>query len=352
MRIKRSGLAAWASIVALSSLGCGGSGAPAGGPAGSPRFLFVTNGNSDWWNAVQKGMEDGGQAFGARVEMRRNDKETPGQIRILEDALSMPDIKGVAVSVYESKAPGIADALRELRGQGKLVITIDSDIAPDRADVRQAYIGTNNVKAGEAAGRASKTLRPEGGDVCLFVGTSSAANARERLSGFFGGAGPSFQQTEVFDDNGDFAKAAANVQTAISKYKDVDVLVGLWSYNGPKIAEEVGASPQVRERVSVVTFDLDELAVGHLERGTIDASVCQNPYEMGFQGVRLLKALLDGDDAAIEEVLPDGKARDTGVRVIVPKADSPVLENAKSGDDVITIDEMKSWLASKGLKSS
>ena len=33
--------------------------------------------------------------------------------------------------------------------------------------------------------------------------------------------------------------------------------------------------------------------------------------------------------------------------IIVPKADSPV-----KGDNVITIDEMKQWLASKGLRSS
>ncbi len=39
--------------------------------------------------------------------------------------------------------------------------------------------------------------------------------------------------------------------------------------------------------------------------------------------------------------------------MIVPKADSPVMkENKAKGDDVITIEEMKKWLDSKGLKSS
>ena len=48
--------------------------------------------------------------------------------------------------------------------------------------------------------------------------------------------------------------------------------------------------------MNVVTFDLDELAVEHVEAGRIDATVCQNPYEMGYQGVRLLKALIEKDD--------------------------------------------------------
>lgn len=329
-------------------------GVPGAVTAGGPKLLFISNSNSDWWSAVEKGMQDAGKEFGCQVELRRNDKETPGQIVQLENALSLPDVQGVAVSAYQADAPGIADKLKALRDQGKVVICIDSDVAPQYADVRRAYIGTVNVKAGEAAGRAAKVLRPGGGPVVGFVGTSSAANARERIEGFFAGAGEKFTRLEIMDDNSDSSgRAKTNVQTAISKYPDLGLLLGIWSYNAPAIAEEVGKSPQVREKVTVVTFDLDEQAVGHVERGHIDASVCQNPYEMGYQGVKLLKALINKDDKTVAEVLPDGKMRDTGVRVIVPKPDSPVLKaKDETGDDVVTIEEMKSWLASKGLKSS
>lgn len=330
--------------------------APGVGPGpsatGTPKLLFISNSNSDWWTAVETGMKDGGKEFGCQVELRRNDKETPGQIRLLEDALSLSDIQGVAVSAYEADAPGIADKLRELKAQGKVVICIDSDVAEPYRDVREAYIGTNNVKAGEAAGRAARALRPQGGKVVGFVGTSSAANARERIDGFFQGAGDKFTRQEVMDDNSDpSGRAHTNVQTAISKYPDAGVFLGIWSYNAPAIAEEVAKAPEVRQRLSVVTFDLDEQAVGHIERGTIDASVCQNPYEMGHQGVKLLKALITKDAELAAEVLPDGKSRDTGVRVIVPSVDSAVLK-AQTGDDVITVEKMKEWLASKGLKSS
>ena len=158
---------------------------------------------------------------------------------------------------------------------------------------------------------------------------------------------------ETFDDGGDHGKAATNVQNAITKHPNLDVFLGLWSYNAPAIAEEVAKSPEIRKRTTVVTFDLDEAAVEHLEKGHIDASVCQNPYEMGFQGVKVLKALISKDEAGVKSVLPDGKSRDTGVRVIVPSADSPVMkQNKAKGDDVITVEEMKTWLASKGLKSS
>ena len=110
----------------------------------------------------------------------------------------------------------------------------------------------------------------------------------------------------------------------------------------------MGKFPEVRKRVTVVTFDLDEQAIDHIEKGRIDAAVCQNPYEMGYQGVRLLKAYVEDDKKTVAEMLPGGATIiDTGVRVIVPSKDSPV-----KGEGVIDIKAMREWLASKGLKSS
>src|SRR3954451_24136927 len=321
-------------------------GSPGGSAKGGtgPRLLFITNSNADWWNAVEKGMLDGGAEFGAQVELRRNEGQPEGQIRLLEDALSLPDVKGVAVSVLEAESPGIADKMRDLLKAGNVVIAIDSD---GQKDARRAYIGTNNRKAGEVAGQAAAALRPDGGKVAVFVGTASAANAIERREGFFAGAGPKFSQTEVFEDGGDRSgRAQSNVQSAISKYPDLGVFLGLWSYNAPRIAEEVGKFPDLRKKASIVTFDLDEQAVDMIERNQIDVSVCQNPYEMGYQGVRLLKALGEKDEKTVNEMLPgDAKVIDTGVRVIVPSAESPI-----KGDNVIDIKGMKEWLGSKGLK--
>lgn len=336
------------------SAAMGGSPTTPGGK--TPKLLFITNSNADWWNAVEKGMLDGGAEFGATVEMRRNNGSVQGQVDKLREALSLTDVDGVAVSVLEANAPGIIDAMRELQKAGKVVIAIDSDISPEAADARSAYIGTNNVKAGEAAGRAAAALRPEGGRTVVFVGTSDAANARERRQGFFQGAGPKFpaDKSETFDDGGDHTKAGTNVQNALSKYGPggLDVLLGLWSYNAPAIAEQVARAPEVRKTVNVVTFDLDEAARDHIKNKLIDATVCQNPYEMGYLGVKTLKALVNKDEAALKELLPNGPVRETAVRVVVPSSDSPVLKNKEQGDEVWTIDEMNQWLESKGLRST
>lgn len=345
----------------FAAIGCGGGSgeatvgtAPAGTSATSggsgPRLIFITNGSSDWWNAVERGMRDAGSEFGAQVEMRCPDSEPVQQIQRIEDVLSLPDVQGVAISVLEADSPGIADKMRDLQNAGKVVIAIDSD----GKDVCRAYIGTINRKAGEVAGKVARALRPQGGKTVAFVGTAAAANARERREGFFAGAGDTFRVShdkdalEVFEDGADHSRAQTNVQTAISKYPEAGVYLGLWSYNAHCIAEEVAKFPALRKNATVVTFDLDELAGEDLAKGSIDATVCQNPYQMGYLGVRLLKAYIAKDQKTIDEMLPAGADTiDTGVRVIVPTKDSPV-----KGENVIDINEMKKWLASKGLKSS
>ncbi len=329
-------------------------GKPTAGAQGEskPRIVIVTNGSSDWWSAVEKGMSDGAAKFGAEAESKRNtDGSTEGQIKLLEDALSSSDVKGVAVSVVESEAPGIADVLKKIKDAGKVLITIDSDISPSAADTRRAYIGTNNTKAGEVAGKAAAAIRPQGGEVVAFVGTAAAANARERLEGFVAGAGPKFAKPtggNIYEDNADPIKAQSLAQIAVGKHKDAGVLLGLYSYNGPRIATEAAVDPEYRKKVTIVTFDLDEQAVEHLEKGNIDVSVCQNPYEIGYQAVRLLKAMIADDKKTVDEMLPNGATSvDIPVRVIVPADDSPV-----KGKDVLTIKAMKEWLTTKGLKSS
>ncbi len=99
-------------------------------------------------------------------------------------------------------------------------------------------------------------------------------------------------------------RAQSNVQTAISKYPDAGVFLGLWSYNAHFIAEEVAKFPDLRKKVTIVTFDLDEAAVDDLAKGAIDVTVCQNPYQMGYLGVRLLKAFITKDQKTIDEMLP------------------------------------------------
>jgi ribose transport system substrate-binding protein len=114
----------------------------------------------------------------------------------------------------------------------------------------------------------------------------------------------------------------------------------------------------VRKDYSIVVFDAEPIAIKEIENGNIDAMVVQNPYQMGYQGVRLLKALYESDQKTVREMLPhhsqtDGDLYDTGLKIVVPNGQSPLKrEMFGPKTDFQTLDTFKSWLAKYRLEGS
>ncbi|MCA9450969.1 MAG: substrate-binding domain-containing protein, partial [Candidatus Omnitrophica bacterium] len=176
---------------------------------------------------------------------------------------------------------------------------------------RLAYVGTNNFKAGVEAGKLIKEVLPEGGDIMLFVGLIDAQNAQDRRAGIekeLEGSGIRILDTRT--DGVDPAKARSNAEDALVSNPDLDCLVGLWSYNGPALANAVKGSDKAGD-IDIVCFDEDDATLQAIQDGLIHGTVVQKPYEMGYQSMALLKKIHDeGADAAI----PEGGVVDTGVQ--------------------------------------
>lgn len=99
-------------------------------------------------------------------------------------------------------------------------------------------------------------------------------------------------------DQTDTARAKQNVEDTLIKYPEIGCLVGLWDYNGPAILSAVtGAGKQ--GKVQIVCFDEDEDTLQGVEAGAIHATVVQQPYEFGYQSVKLLAQLAKGEKSAV-----------------------------------------------------
>jgi ribose transport system substrate-binding protein len=86
--------------------------------------------------------------------------------------------------------------------------------------------------------------------------------------------------------------------------------------------------------------------------------VVQNPYDMGYQCVRLLKALVNNDQDTIKAMLPHlgergGNIFDTGLKVVVPDEGSP-LNATMFGEKTqfMKLSEFRDWLKKYGLTGS
>ena len=351
-------------------------GAPSGsgsGSSGPKRLIFITNGDDPYWDACNAGLIEGAKQFGIesqglRVVMEKNNATAQGQIEKLRQLGSQSDVAGVAISVIQAENAAIVEEMKNLAAKGVKVITVDSDVNRETyRDARSFFIGTDNIEGGRLLGTAARTLlegrgKTSGGYV-QFAGFTDNDNARARMNGFKESIGSGFTEADRMSDEMDLSKARDNVRTALVNHPDLMALVGIWAYNAPAIAE-VAMERGVRDRLTIITFDAQAAALNHMADGKIDAMVVQNPFDMGVQTVRLLRAMLAGDEATVREMFPrrgepDGDIYTTGLRLIVPNTESPLnsmktgAESAGSkGVEIMRLPAFREWLAKYGLSSS
>ncbi len=159
------------------------------------------------------------------------------------------------------------------------------------------------------------SLLPNGGKMAVFVGTLAADNAAQRLAGIEAAIqGHDIEIVDRREDNTDRAKARSNVEDIINAHSDLDLVCGLWSYNGPAIAAAIEASGK-KGQVLAAVFDEEEGTLRAIKDGTIHVTVVQKPFQMGYLSSKWMHELTTDEPAAMAAI-PEDKIIDTGVEVI------------------------------------
>ncbi|HEY8224886.1 MAG TPA: sugar-binding protein [Pyrinomonadaceae bacterium] len=291
----------------------------ASGPGGKThKVAFVTNNASDFWAIAKKGTEKAdNELANVTVDFRIDSDGSPAeQQRIVDDLLSNR-IEGIAISPVDpvNQTP----LLNRAAGQ-TLVITQDSD-APNSN--RACYIGTDNVSAGRQAGELVKEALPDGGKIMVFVGLLDAANAQQRYQGLKEALqGSNVQILDIRTDNTDRVKAKSNAADTLVNVPDIAGMVGLWAYNGPAILGAVRDAGKIG-KVKIICFDEDDETLIGIKDGSIYATVVQQPFEFGYQSVKMMERILEGDRSSIpankQIFIPTIAVRKEGVEEFIKK---------------------------------
>ena len=277
-----------------TALLAGASFVPAAHAQAKKTLAFVVNVPADFWTIARRGTEK------AQKELPNYNVEMyiPGQMsaaeqkRILEDLLAK-NVAGVSISPVD---PDNSNDILNRVAEKAVLFTQDADAPKSK---RVMYIGTDNVAAGRQAGELMKKSLPNGGKAMLFVGTMDAANARERSQGIKEAiAGTKIEIIDIRTDGGDQAKAKANVEDTLTKYPNIDLLVGLWAYNTPQIYNAVKAADKIG-KVKIVGFDEDQQTLKGITEGAIDGTVVQQPFEFGYQSIMKLAKYIEGDKSVV-----------------------------------------------------
>ena len=140
---------------------------------------------------------------------------------------------------------------------------------------------------------------PNGGKCIGFVGLPGADNATERIDGVKETVkGSKIELVDVRGDDIDQTRAKRNVEDALAAHPEVNCMVGFYSYNTPRIYEALKDAGKLGQ-ITVIGFDEDPITLGGVKEGTIAGTVVQQPFEWGYQGMKLMAKYLEGDKSGI-----------------------------------------------------
>jgi ribose transport system substrate-binding protein len=272
------------------------------------KLAFVTNNASEFWKIAQAGVRKYESESKVQVDVKMPSNGTTAEQNEILENLSSQGYDAIAVSAI---APADqVPVLDKVAAKTKL-ITFDSDAPKSK---RLMYIGTNNVEAGKALGAEIVKMLPNGGKMAVFVGTLSADNAKERLSGIEQAiAGKKIEIVDKREDNTDRAKARSNVEDIVNAHRDLNLVAGLWSYNGPAIVAALEALGK-KGKIMAAVFDEEEQTLQGIASDTVAVTVVQKPFQFGYLSSKWMHELATKPDAMA--AIPANKIVDTGVEVI------------------------------------
>jgi ribose transport system substrate-binding protein len=284
--MKRMALMGAAVALALSSL--------AAHAADKKTLVFVANGASDFWKAAEAGVKKANSEL-PNYEMQfkyPSQSSAAIQERLMDDLVAA-GVSGIMVSAVDPKTE--TDALSKIAKQ-TLLLTTDSDAAKSG---RVAYIGSSNVAAGKQVGEILKKALPDGGKCMAFVGLPGADNAKERIEGIKDVIkGTKIEIVDVRADDIDMARAKRNVEDTLTAHPEVNCMLGIYSYNIPQIYQALKEAGQLG-KITVTGFDDDPITLGGIKEGTVAGTVVQQPFLWGYEGMKDMAKILEGDKSFI-----------------------------------------------------
>ena len=280
-------------------------------------YLIATNVNLPYWQTAAAGFKQAGAQFKVTVKVVGPDTYDPkAELAELHNAIAAKP-SGILISVADASV--LQSEIDAAVTAGIPVITMDSDAAGSR---RLYFIGTNNLEAGQLGGkRVIEKLGGKGNVVFFTLG--GQPNTDERLKGFKDvfASRPGINVVDVVDIKGDARNAFDKAQEdlALTGPKKIDAFVCLEASSGKTVADAIKRAGGGRE---LVAFDVDQDTLDGIKSGTIDATIAQKPFTMGYVGLKALDDVFHyppsqlGKDYSADAFSPYPVFVDTGTSLV------------------------------------
>ena len=210
------------------------------------------------------------------------------QIQCVEDAIIK---KAAAIVLGPNDFKALARSVEKIRAGGIPCVIIDSPVDTDQYD---SFAGTDNYRGGaEAARIIGKKLKGKG-NVILVRYIQNSASTDARGDGFVQTLKKEFPEIKIIAEQhtqGTIEDARQRTVDMLTKHSSANAV---FAVNHPS---SVGAFKALQNEnktrtVCFVAFDSDPVLLEGVAKGEVEAIIAQNPFEIGYQGVKLAVALL------------------------------------------------------------
>jgi len=283
-------------------------------------IAMVVNVAADYWKAGQVGFLKGCSDLG--IPTSKCTYFAPPNGKLTEQNSELETLRSQGITGYSISAIDPASAAGTISSdmkKGVFVLPIDSPLPGTAA--AGLYLGTPNYTAGFQAGQAMKQLLGGKGSVAILVGSLTAANATQRIAGFEDAIkGTTITVAQKVNDNLSASTATSDAETILANNPNVNGLYGVYSYDGPALAQAVQSAGKTAS-VSIVSDDSDAQTLQFIQSGVIGGTVVQMPYQQGYTGAYILAAeKVLGSAATLAIVKPylssDGFTLSSGVGLV------------------------------------
>lgn len=269
-------------------------------PAGKKiRLAYIAKGLQDvYWKSVEKGLrqaETEAKAAGQNLEVIWDaptaDGDRPAQISMVENYVNQ-QVDGIILCPLDDNA--LVAPVEKAHRVGIPLVIVDSTLNYKET---VAFVGTDNHHGGELAGAELARILNDKGNVILMRFNPGSASCADREQGFLDELKKHPGITILSADNyagtsRDTAlTAGTNLLTAYAGKVDGVYTPNESSTNGMLLAlQQAGLAGKVK----FVGFDGGAQNMEGLKAGQINALVLQNPYQMGYLGVKVMLDHLAG----------------------------------------------------------
>lgn len=262
----------------------------------------------EFWKSVHAGAKAAAQELGVEIiwkgPQREDDREQ--QISVVDNFISMK-VNGIVLAPLDDSA--LRTPVESAANAGIPVVIFDSDL---KSDKYVSFVATDNYKGGQLAGKRMAELLSGSGRVVVLRYQEGSASTMNREQGFLD-AIKNYPDIQVVSDN---QYGGATTETA---YRASENLLAPLKGPGGKLTIDGIFTPnesttfgmlralqdaKLAGSVKFIGFDSSEKLVQALEADEIHGLVLQNPYKMGYEGVRTLVRYIRGE--SVEKKIDTG----------------------------------------------